>query len=152
MTAFYGILFDLGSTLIYFDGNWEEVFAGADREVDAALREAGYPHLRADFPNTFRQRIRKYHADREVDLIEHTTVKILDDLLEELGIQDIPQAVLDRAMARMYAVSQAHWHVEPDTHETLAALQARGYRLGVISNAANHEDVSTLVDKAGVRP
>jgi putative hydrolase of the HAD superfamily len=152
MPGFHGILFDLGSTLIYFDGNWEEVFACADREVHSVLREAGYPQLGDDFPEIFRKRLREYHAAREVDLIEHTTVKILTELLEEQGYTDIPQDVLDKAMTRMYAVSQAHWHAEPDAKETLAQLQSRGYRLGVISNASNQEDVNTLVDKAGVRP
>jgi putative hydrolase of the HAD superfamily len=85
-------------------------------------------------------------------LVEHTTIKILQDLLSEQGLIDVPQDVLDAAMARMYAVSQAHWHVEPDALETLAQLQARGYRLGVISNAANQEDVSTLVANAGLGP
>lgn len=150
MTAFYGVLFDLGSTLIYFNGDWSEVYDGADQAVHRVLREAGYSPEGIDFPSAFRERLQGYHAAREIDLIEHTTEKILIDLLEAEGIVGVPQPVLEEAMARMYAVSQAHWHVEKDAVETLAQLQARGYRLGVISNAANRQDVLTLVEKGGM--
>ena len=151
MRTFFGILFDLGSTLLYFNGDWAEVFAGADQAVYDTLCEAGYAPPE-DFPLIFRARLQEYHAVREVDLIEHTTVKILRDLLAEQGYPEVPQQVIDQAMIHMYAVSQAHWHVEQDTLETLQQLHARGYRLGVISNAANRQDVLTLVEKAGVGP
>lgn len=150
MGAFYGIIFDLGSTLIYFNGDWDEVFSGADQAVYDSLCEAGYAPPTEDFPEIFRERLQAYHTAREVDLIEHTTVKILRDLLAEQGYPQVPQKVIDDAMQRMYAVSQAHWHVEPDAVETLQSLQARGYRLGLISNAANQQDVATLVEKAGI--
>jgi HAD superfamily hydrolase (TIGR01549 family) len=152
MNRFFGVLFDLGSTLIYFNGDWAEVFAGADQAVYSVLLEAGFAPEDSNFPAKFRGRLREYHAAREVDMIEHTTVKILVDLLAEEGYREVPQEVIDLAMARMYAVSQAHWHVESDTVETLKQLQASGYRLGVISNAANQQDVNTLVDNAKIGP
>jgi HAD superfamily hydrolase (TIGR01662 family) len=51
----------------------------------------------------------------------------------------------------MYATSQAHWKVEKDTIPTLQNLSDRGYSLGLISNAADDDDVQTLVDNAGIR-
>jgi HAD superfamily hydrolase (TIGR01662 family) len=152
LTFFKGVLFDLGSTLIYFNGDWGQVFAGADRAVHNTLVEAGYTFEGIDFERFFRERLIAYHANRDVDLIEHTTVKILRDLIEELGYPDIPEQISDEAMRRMYAVSQAHWHAESDTVETLRQLKERGYHIGVISNAANQQDVETLVDKAEIRP
>lgn len=150
MGAFYGVLFDLGSTLIYFNGDWEDVFLRADQAAYAVLKSAGVAPEIGNFPELFRDRLREYHRSREVDLIEHTTEKILRELLAEHGYPDVPQPVMDLALERMYAVSQAHWHVEPDAVETLEQLKQAGYHLGVISNAANREDVCTLVEKAGL--
>lgn len=152
MGAFYGVFFDLGSTLLYFDGDWEDVFARSDQAVSAALSEAGCKLDSLDFPTLFRQRLRAYHASRDQDLIEHTTEKILTDLLAELGLPEISDEVLNSAMTRMYAVSQADWHAEADALKTLKELNQLGYKIGVISNAANHQDVSTLIDQAGFRP
>jgi putative hydrolase of the HAD superfamily len=52
----------------------------------------------------------------------------------------------------MYSVSRNHWHVEKDTHSVLNELKNRGYRLGIISNAGDDEDVQQLVDQARIRP
>ena len=151
MEAYYGIFFDLGSTLLYFDGDLEEVFNISDQAVAEVLTEAGYKLDAIDFPVLFRQRLGAYHTAREEDLIEHTTIKILRDLLAEIGLPDVPEEVLNTAMQKMYAVSQAHWQPELDARQTLEQLHQLGYKLGIISNAANHQDVNTLVDKAEFR-
>lgn len=39
---FDAILFDLGSTLIYFNGDWSQVFIQANAELIAGLKPAGY--------------------------------------------------------------------------------------------------------------
>jgi HAD superfamily hydrolase (TIGR01549 family) len=152
VSAYKGVLFDLGSTLIYFNGNWEQVFAGADNAVHTALLEAGYKFEGIDFERLYRERLRAYHAQRDIDLIEHTTIRILKDLMGELGYPDLPKNILDETMRRMYAVSQAHWHAEEDAADTLRELKERDYRIGIVSNAANEQDVDTLVDNAEIRP
>lgn len=55
-------------------------------------------------------------------------------------------------MRRMYAVSQAHWYPEADAVETLQQLKEAGYRIGIISNAADEQDVDNLVENAEIRP
>jgi HAD superfamily hydrolase (TIGR01662 family) len=149
--AYTGIFFDLGSTLIYFNGDWEDVFTRSDQAVAAVITEAGYKLESLDFPALFRQQLRAYHDTRDQDLIEHTTLKILRNFLAEIGLPEMPDEVLNRAMTEMYAVSQAHWHPEEDALATLEQLHQNGYKIGVISNAANHQDVSTLVDQSGFR-
>jgi HAD superfamily hydrolase (TIGR01549 family) len=148
---FDAILFDLGSTLIYFDGEWPQVFSQANAELIAALRAAGYQIEESRFLQDFRNRIDQYHSERESEFIEYTTAFFLHSVLAEWGYPHVPHATIQACLRAMYAVSQAHWHIEADTLPTLEYLHRAGYRLGMISNASDNEDVQTLVDKAGVR-
>ena len=148
----HAVLFDLGNTLIYFDGAGPEVLTRADQALLEHLRAAGLKLEEASFLKEFRARLDAYFIEREAEFIEHTTGYVLKTLLAELGYPDLSPDVLRPALKSMYAVSQAHWHTEEDTLPTLEALRARGYRLGVISNAGDDDDVQTLVDNANMRP
>ena len=65
-----GILFDLGNTLLYFDGRWPEVLASADRKLSDALSDAGLDLDKEAFSSDFRARLVDYHIQREVDFIK----------------------------------------------------------------------------------
>ncbi|UCH61104.1 MAG: HAD family hydrolase [Anaerolineales bacterium] len=145
------VLFDLGSTLIYFDGQWPQVIQNAHSALLQSLVENGIQLEEASFLNSFRQRLEQYFEERDTEFIELTMSYILRTLLAELGFTDIRNEVIQQALAEMYAVSQAHWKAEKDAIPTLQMLQQRGYRLGLISNAADDTDVQTLVDRAGLR-
>ncbi len=152
MHPFDAIIFDLGSTLIYFDGEWSDVMYQAAQVLYRQLDEAGLNLDQESFLREYHQAVGEYYQERESEFIEHTTYFILRNLLNERGYPEVPDPILRQALKEMYAVSQAHWHVEPDALPTLAALQKMGYRLGLISNAADDADVQTLVDKASIRP
>jgi HAD superfamily hydrolase (TIGR01549 family) len=103
------------------------------------------------FLQDFRSRIEHYHSERQSEFIEYTTEYFSRAVLADWGYSQVPEAVIRSALRAMYSVSQAHWHIEADTLPTLEYLRRAGYRLGMISNASDNEDVQTLVDKAGVR-
>ena len=151
MPEFESILFDLGSTLIYFDGDWPQVFAQADRHLMEHLVAAGLDLAGEDFIQEFRTRLTAYYEQRESEFIEHTTEYVLRTLLDELGHPDLPEEIIRPALEDMYAVSQSHWRPEDDALLTLETLRQRGYKMGIISNAGNDGDVQTLVDNAGIR-
>ncbi len=146
------VIFDLGNTLIYFDGAWPEVMQAADRELLQHLRNRGFDLDQDAFTSRFRAQLNAYYAERDSEFIEHTTAYVLRNVLSDFGFPDLDDQTLLPALESLYAVSQAHWQVETDTKPILKALHESGYRLGVISNAADDQDVQTLVDKAGVRP
>jgi len=54
---FDAILFDLGSTLIYFNGDWLQVFNQANAELIAGLKAAGYQIDENKIVEDFRNRI-----------------------------------------------------------------------------------------------
>ena len=146
------ILFDGGDTLFYFDGDMEKVL----QECNLALVKfvaRTYPKLNAPhFLAAFEERMNLYYRERESEFIEHTTAYILKSSLAEWGYDLPPQTFIDQAVETMYRVSQAHWIPETDAQPTLAELRQRGYRLGVASNAADDQNVRSLIEKSGVHP
>jgi putative hydrolase of the HAD superfamily len=149
---FDAILFDLGNTLIYFDGEWQEVLYKACLEAWRSLASSGLELDQDTFVEEFLEKLNAYYVEREAEFIEYTTAYVLKSLLAENGYANLPDTILLPALDNMYSVSRNHWHVEKDTHSVLNELKNRGYRLGIISNAGDDEDVQQLVDKARVRP
>jgi HAD superfamily hydrolase (TIGR01662 family) len=77
---------------------------------------------------------------------------VLSKVLEGWGYPNVEEQEISAAIANMYAVSQKHWHVETDTITTLESVKKEGFQTGIISNAADDQDVQTLIDQAGIRP
>jgi 2-haloalkanoic acid dehalogenase type II len=152
MRRFDLLVFDLGSTLIYFDGDWPGVLARANAELARYLQGVGLALPEEAFLREFRSRLESYYAERDTEFIEYTTAYVLRTLLAEFGYPEISEALLQSALKAMYAVTQSFWQPEADAIPTLAALREQGYRLAILSNAADDADVQTLVDKAQIRP
>jgi len=151
MKTFETLFFDLGGTLLYFDGDWSEVNAKANNIVVEHLKNAGLEIEFEAFMIDFLSRLTQYYNERESELIEHTTTQILRTTLADWDYPEVPQDLLDSTIKAMYAVSQTHWYPEEDAHEMLRTFQEQGYRLAIISNAADDNDLQTLVDNANIR-
>ena len=152
MKKFEAIFFDLGGTLIFFEGDWPDVFANAIETLTNQLSDSGLDIDFNSFMDDFLSRLNEYFEQRESEFIEHTTAYLLQTTLSDWGYPEVPTSFIDTALQAMYKVSQAHWYPEQDTHETLSTLQEQGYRLAIISNAADNNDVQTLVDNTNIRP
>jgi HAD superfamily hydrolase (TIGR01549 family) len=148
---FDALLFDLGNTLIYFDGDWTDVLLRASKKLWQSLHEAGYELEKSSFYREFFDRLNEYYIERETDCTELTTANLLRKLLVEKGYPNVPENTIRSALSAMYSVSQEHWHVEKDTKPVLAELKHQGYKLGIISNAGDDTDIQQLVDKAEIR-
>jgi putative hydrolase of the HAD superfamily len=147
------VLFDLGSTLLYYDIPWlPESFHEATLAMTAALAQAGLKLSQPDFTEAYEAREYSYYKERDTEFLEFASAYILRTVLEDFGYPDVPEEVIHTALRAMYAISQSHWQVEEDTLPTLQTLKRQGYRLGIISNASDDRDVQTLVDKAQIRP
>jgi HAD superfamily hydrolase (TIGR01662 family) len=124
----------------------------ADQELLQHLQGQGFDLDAQTFTSRFRAQLNAYYAERDSEFIEHTTAYVLRKVLADSGFRDVDDEMLAPALESLYGVSQAHWQAEDDALPALDALHENGYRLGVISNAADDQDVQTLVDKTGVRP
>jgi len=149
---FNGLIFDLGSTLLYFDADWDELVPQINAALARGLREAGFDLDGEQFASQFRARLQIYYDERENEYVERTTAHLMSALLAEWGYPEAPPTSIRQVLAAMYAVTQAHWQPEADALPTLEVLRQRGYRLGIISNAGDDADVQFLVDKARLRP
>lgn len=151
MPSFDTLIFDLGSTLLYFDGEWSQVYPQADLELVRYLQAAGLKFNSETFLREFRVRMDNSYEEREAKFIEHPTAQTLRKMLDEWGFRHVADEVVESALKSMYRITQAYWKVEGDAIPTLQRLKEQKYRLGIISNAADDADVQTLVDKAGLR-
>lgn len=145
------VFFDLGSTLIHFDGDWPQALRDSDHELIAALQQAGIQLDQDAFLGEFQRRMEVYFTLREDEFLEYTTESILRGLLADLGHAGLPEALVKAVLARKHAVTQTHWQPETDALPALATLRQAGYRIGLISNASDAADVQLLIDKGGFR-
>ena len=144
------VIFDLGGTLMYERASWEAITARADETLTNYLRELGMELNLSTFPREFRKRLDKYFRKREKDLLETSYSFVLRDVLNDKGYRDVSDRVIRSALDRLFAITQTNWTLEEDTLSTLQKLEADGYRMGLISNAGDDEDVQQLARRFGI--
>ncbi|MFN8594875.1 MAG: HAD family hydrolase [Anaerolineae bacterium] len=146
-----GVIFDLGSTLIEFRGDWQAVFKGQTATVLAYLRERGLA-LPLDFAARYEALIDQFYTRGQQDWIEFTAEYTLQHALADVGLPDQPEATIKGALAAGFAAGEKLWVPFADVYDTLDVLKAHGYKLGIISNARDAANVERLIDQARLRP
>lgn len=146
-----GAIFDLGSTLIHFDGDWPSVVEAGLNALTASLREQGVAVDAAAFREAFQAETEASQRGRAVDNVERTSADVLRHVLERFGFTAVSDAIVDRAIAALFAVSEAHWQPMPGLAQTLTRLRGAGLKLGMISNASDAANVQRLIEKVQIR-
>ena len=146
-----GAIFDLGSTLIHFEGDWNAVLQESYAVFTTYLIEEGFEIEYDLFVRRFNETINSEFKLRQVDNIERPLSNIARDVLTEFGYADVDNTTLNTGLIQMYAISEAHWQIDPNAIEVLTDLAADRLRLGLISNAADEGNVQRLIDKANIR-
>jgi HAD superfamily hydrolase (TIGR01549 family) len=147
-----GIIFDLGSTLMYFDGEWEEVLSRGLADMMAFFRGKRVKLNEAALVEAF---IAERRAGREVAYRtqrEVTCAESLQAALEKIEAPPEAFALLAGAVRIFFERKEAAWKVYPDAKTTLKRLFRQGYRLGLLSNATDDAFIQRLVNRLGVRP
>jgi HAD superfamily hydrolase (TIGR01549 family) len=147
-----GVIFDLGSTLIRFNGEWGDVVSHSHLALVDQLQQDGLTMDGEGVAAEFRRQMEVYYRDRESDFIEVTTAFVLRQALAEFGYPQVSDEVIGRALERMYRLTEDRWSTMPGAHEVLDELRRAGFRLGLISNAGNEANVQRLIDRAALRP
>lgn len=153
MTALIrAVLFDLGGTLMYPRNSWEPILERGYQSLANSLCEQGFDLDCAELPKTVRYHLDRYFARRDEDLFETTYIAVLRELLAEKGYPNADMKVIRRALNAFYFHTQSNWLLEEDALLALRTLEAGGYRLGLVSNAGDNQDVFELVERFEIEP
>jgi putative hydrolase of the HAD superfamily len=144
------VIFDFGGTLMFGRQEWEPVIAQADDALTSYLRAQGMELNISTFPHQFRKQLGHYFKQREQDLLETTYTSVLRELLKDKGYDEVPENILRNALDALFAVTQSNWTLEDDAIPTLRKLEGNGYRLGIISNAGDDQDVQKMARQFGI--
>ena len=148
----HGVIFDLGSTLIEFHGEWGDILRGMSADLIAYLRDHGFQMDFVQFERRYQEAVDQFYTRGQQDWIEYTAEYTLRYALAEFGYAEVPDETLKGGLAAAYARGETLWRPFADTYQTLDQLQARGYRIGLISNARDAANVERLIDQAHLRP
>ena len=130
---------------------WEPIIAKADETLTSYLRSQGLELNLNTFPREFRKRLDEYFRKREADLLETTYTSVLRELLQAKRHTDVSDEIIRDALDALFSVTQNNWALEDDTLPTLKRLVDSGYKLGLISNAGDDQDVQQLARNFGIR-
>jgi putative hydrolase of the HAD superfamily len=145
------ILFDFGSTLIYSKDPWPPIYEQADQALAQVFRQAGVPLDVKAFSSEFETFLDCYYAERGASPIEKTTFSALQELLHQKGLQATPPSMIRSALDAMYSITQQNWYLENDAIPTLKSLQEHSYRLGMVSNTSDDDNVQKMLDRWKLR-
>ena len=150
MAPIGGVIFDLGSTLIRFRGEWADVLNEGRAAMVAWLGQAGYPLQPATFDAAVHQAFQENFRARRQDHRERPSRDILREVLAAHGIVEVAPDDLREALRRLYAPSEACWSPVLGAHGVLAGVVGRRLRLGLLSNASDVGNVERLIARAGL--
>ncbi len=145
------IFFDFGSTLIYTKDAWPLLYKQADQALLKSLQNSSLKIKPQAFSRKFGTFLDYYYADRGTGIIEKTAMVMLRNILAAKGHKNVPNSTLRQALDALYSVTQKNWYLEEDAVSTLQELKERGFRLGMISNTSDDENVQQLLDRFALR-
>lgn len=137
---------------MYERSSWHAVISQGDEALTRYLIDQGMELNISTFPVEFRRRLGEYFSQREKDLLETSYTFVLIELLRDKGYANLPDELIRRALDSLFSVTQSNWVLEEDTLPTLKKLEKDGYRMGLISNAGDDQDVQQLVKRFGISP
>lgn len=146
-----GVVFDLGSTLIRFEGDWWEARRLGTQALVEQLRTDGLNLDEPAFMKAFVKALDTNSRVREEDCRERTTALLLRKVIDDFGLSSITEDDIQRSLIKFYAVGEAQWEPMPHLYDVLDALEREGMRLGIISNAGDAGNVQRLIDHFKLR-
>jgi putative hydrolase of the HAD superfamily len=148
-----GIIFDLGNTLLRFEGDWESV----NQQSAEAMAKWFFKkkRIKLDGPalveSFLTQRTANCEQARQTQ-IEILAEESLRQALQKIDAPPHANALTEAAIKVYFAAEEECWQSYPDAVETLKQLKAQGYRLGLYSNATDDALIQRMVNRGKIRP
>lgn len=145
-----GVIFDLGWTLIHFDGVWNDVLDESNQALAKFLHAEGFPISYEAFLDTYGEMKLESYRRRSKDNVERSTESVVRDVLASFGYEKPDDDLVRRAVEAFYRVSEVRWEPMPRVHEILDRIKAAGLKIGLISNAGDLANIDRLLKNAGL--
>lgn len=140
-----GVIFDYGSTLIYFDGDMKEVRVRAHKALAEYLLRQGMELRETAFQDRLARKFDEYERRRGVDHLETTAASVLAATIREEGLPAQPEEKIRRALRSMYEVFETRWKLFPETRSALKKVSKLGLRMAMLSNASDENNVRQMI-------
>lgn len=148
-----GVIFDLGSTLIKFNGNWAEVVReGAEATAEWYYKQRHIKVNQAALIEALLEERRLALQQAAETLEEAQMTEVLRRALKRINVSARAEATVEEALHRFFAPEEAAHTPFPDAVETLKTLRAKNLKVGILSNAPNDPLIQRLVNDNGLRP
>jgi HAD superfamily hydrolase (TIGR01549 family) len=148
-----GIIFDLGSTLIEFKGNWADVVRkGAEDTAEWFFKQR---HVKVDQTALVEAILDERRAALEQaaeTLQEARMAEVLCRALQRAEVSQRAEAMIELALRQFFAPEEAAHDPFPDAVDTLKTLRAQGFKVGILSNAPDDALIQRMVNLFGLRP
>ncbi len=145
-----GVIFDLGSTLMYWEGDGKNIDAQSNAILIEFLKANGIT-VGEDFLPLFRAERERGWKESEESELEHTVEEALHRALIQLGHSPL-DGLLTHAVEQFFTGGEPYQRAYPEALETLQGLRQRGLRVGLISNADDDGLVQRAVARLGFAP
>ena len=144
-----GVVFDLGGTLMHFDGDWETTIARGTATMCDYFNARGYP-LPVSFAENFCALLHAGHKRANETNVEYTVEQVQNDTLAQHNICWIPDGVIPHAVKTFFDTEESLWRAYDDARATLENLRARGLKLALLSNATDHALIERMARNGAI--
>jgi HAD superfamily hydrolase (TIGR01662 family) len=146
MSGIKGIIFDLGNTLMYLDGEWDVVRRRGAQDLVHFLTAQGVDIDPEAFGEEYLSARESLYARGKEEQVEYTAEYSLRTCLSAHGHGDVDAALIHEALRAFFSFEEELWTAYPQAQTTLRELSHEGYRLALISNATDDALIQGLVD------
>lgn len=150
--ALWGVIFDLGHTLMHLHGTWPEMFERGAADLSAFVAGLGLGLDGNAFAQAWLLRREEGFAHAKATDREVTAEATMRWTFARFGLAEPDPAWLAGGIDAFFAYEEPRWLADPEAIGVLRELAGRGDCLGAFSNATDDRFIQRLVDRLGFRP
>ncbi len=145
------IIFDLGNTLMYFDGDFIPIAQQGAQDMAAFFSDKKIKVDKTALAETFLAHRLAAFESASISGLEVTCEQSLQAALEQLDVEPAAFNWVPEAVRRYFAPEEAAWTAYEGSKPALKQLH-RHYRMGILSNATDDGLIQRLVNRLEFRP